>query len=200
MASFKMNNGKEGMEMCRHTSTGYECASNFPRNDNKYVKKAKFFVRHVVGGDGKPYTEAGFTGLDETDRRNGLAELKRVLRQGGFTETDADSLPQHVDDLAFCEHATPEIGCVSVRMPAKKCPINVVSEAVGDLIAPASNDFIAEQEEIDDVLYHSLLSTLGPELNKGPGGNDYATKKARELAQEFMYGFSSETPMRPTVC
>ena len=186
-SNFKIDNGKEGDETCRHTATGYECTANYPRVQNNHTKKAKFLVRHVVGGDGKPYTEIGLTGLEESQFSHAITEIKNLLKTSGFRETKIMEGKEDIE--AFIDYGVVESGWgVAVRASAKTCSIKKAVEIMDDLLPELSRKFIYEQEDIDDVLFQSLLSTLGPELKKSRGGDSYAIEKIRKLASEFKYG------------
>lgn len=193
MASYQHDNGKNGMEKCCHTATGYQCVARHAGNTAEHYDRVMFVARHVVGSDGRPYTEIGLTGLEEYEKADTLREVKQELRRAHCREVLCLSEVES-DEFAFSEQVSPDPTSVMVRVNAGKKGISIVAEILGRMVLDSSRRFIVEQEEVEDVLFHSILDVLGPELDKGPGGHQHALEKAHELAHEFTYGFRIEAP------
>ncbi len=188
MAEFLKDNGRFGAELCCHTATGYRCVANHPGNQKGHIDRIMFFARHVVGGDGYPYTEVGLTGLEDKEKAPTLKEMKRTLETHGFSEVT--TLADHFeDDMAFAEHIASDPNSIKLRMNAGRISISRAVEVLGKWVLEASKEFVIEQETVPDVLFHSILSEMGDELMRGPGGKEYAIKKAQDLAHTLEQGY-----------
>jgi hypothetical protein len=189
MSEFKLHNGKLGVHHCEHTSTGYECHPNFSDMDKSFNERVVFYVRHVVGSDGRPYTEMGFTGLFDEEMAPTLKRMKEKLKSSSISEvmslSDAPDTP-----LVFAERQTTTFESVALRMNAGLNGISLAISAMGELIEQDSREFVLEQEKVDGVLYESIMHTLGPELSVGPGGKDEAAIRAQAMADQFQFGMS----------
>lgn len=185
---FAADNGMSGYDYCHHTTTGYECYARHNGNVIGRELRIRFFIRHVVAADGHPYLEVGLDNVEEYERQPSLKMLKDLLTKKGYTEVFSltEVWPK---DHVFNEHARSDKRTVILRVNAGKRAISKVIKHFSKLISPASLRFIQEQEKIKDVLVQSILSSMGPDLQKGPGGKHYAQFKARELAKEFYEGF-----------
>jgi hypothetical protein len=194
MASFKLTNGKEGSEHVHHTATGYECAANYENERKEQNERIMFYVKHVVGADGRPYTEVGLSGLNDGEHENALDELKNSLMDAGMNNirclTEAEP-----DALVFAEHKSTDFDKVSVRVCAGTEGISAVVAVMGQMIRDTPRKFMQEQEQVPDVLFESILASMGTEMDRGPGGHDMAVEKAHALADQFLHGVSESALM-----
>ncbi len=194
MASFKYDNGIIGIGHCHHTSTGYECTASHPGNMHGVTDRVMFFARHVVGSDGHPYTEIGMNGLEDDERTDALEKIKSALDDHGFSNVMCLAESQK-EELCYAEHVMSDPNSVAVRLKAGSDGIRKAICAVGALVDERSRQFVEEQESIPDVLYHSIMHTMGADLRKGPGGEEHAHQKALQLAETMRYGFTIEAPV-----
>ena len=186
---FVIDNGKEGLERVVHTPTGYECPVAYPDFSGDLGQHVMFFAKHVVGSDGRPYTDIGLSHLDEREKTRAMDEMRRKLNGAGFKEVTKMSECDKKDEYIFSEQFTPDHNSVSIRLNSGKNGIVLAVEALGEMILESSKKFVKEQEKVDDIIYKSIMNTLGEELEKGPGGKKMAKKKARDLADTFETGF-----------
>ena len=195
MGAFKKFNGKTGFKEIFHTSTGYRCKANVmcPDDINKNIS---FFAKHIVGADGKPYTEIGFDCEEPFNQRDIMVKSKLVLVKAGFEEVSSVSDFEE-SNLAFCEYKTPIPNLIEIRVNASKDGVVKVFEAMSDYISEDCIEFVRDQEEeVEENLYFSILESMGDEMKMGPGGEDFADKKAREMAHMFIYGLEEDESLQ----
>jgi len=187
MAQYKRYNGKNGLDAAHHTATGYRClVKNISPED--VGKKIYFFAKHIIGKDGRPYTEIGFESEEVFNKRETMEATKLALINFGVKEVFAISSCKK-GDLAFSQQATPYPNTIELRLHAGKEGVVVAFDALRDIMSQEVIDFIHEQEsDIDNILFHSILDSMGDDFKKGPGGKDRAETKARELSQAFLSG------------
>lgn len=190
MATFKKFNGKSGFDAIFHTSTGYRCLSKNVSTDD-LGKKIFFFAKHVVGKDGKPYTEIGFESDEIFNKKETLEKVKQLLVKSGYSEVYALSNCRK-DEKVFSLHATPYPNSIELRVNASVDGIILVFNALQELISPDAVNFVNEQEQnLEETLFNSIMDSMGDELKKGPGGEAKAIAKAKELSRYFIEGISN---------
>lgn len=189
MGAFRKYNGKEGLSAIYHTSTGYKCLAKID-NPEDIEKEIYFYAKHIVGKDGRPYTEFGFESNETFDTMALMLKAKELLTNYGFEEvlsignTDAGN-------LTFSEYANPIPNVLEFRANSGKFGVMKVFEAMSHFIAQDCVEFVLDQEDnVEENLYLSILDSMGDELRKGPGGADSAQKRAREMADMFLHGIS----------
>ena len=188
MPHFMMQNGCEGMRKAYHTATGYECVANHPGNKKEKAQRIMFYARHVVGADGFPYTEIGFSGLYDFEREGVIFEIKSSFQAAGMVEVD-NLTNVESDSKCFSQRKSVDDN-VSFRVCAGKEGISKIVDVLGKLLLDSSREFVKEQEMVPDVLVESILAYMGSEMDKGPGGHEMAVRKARYLAFQFENGVS----------
>lgn len=187
MGAFKRYNGKSGYNAVYHTATGYKCKIR-PFTPQDRGKEIFFFAKHIVGKDGRPYTEIGFESEESFDSKDIMHRTKSALKDYGFEEILSISNCQS-DHLAFCEYASPIPNTIELRLNAGKDGIVKVFEALNSMISEDCVEFIRDQEEdVEENLYISILECMGEELRRGPGGEEAAKERAREMAHVFIHG------------
>jgi hypothetical protein len=188
MGAFKQYNGKSGFDAIFHTATGYKCRVR-PCSPEDQDKEIYFFAKHIVGKDGRPYTEIGFESDESYNSRDFMERSKAALKNYGFEEVLAITNCKQ-DEMAFCEYASPLPNTIEIRANAGKDGILKVFEALGELVSEHCVDFIRDQEEdVEENLYLSILFCMGDELKRGPGGEKMAQKRARSMAETFLNGY-----------
>lgn len=187
MPNFLKDNGKPGLEWCAHTATGYQCVAKHPGNDVGFNQRIMFFARHVVGTDGRPYTEIGFSGLYEEEKASALIEVKEVFKKAGYSEVK-NVVGSKEGEKVFSDHLMHSHDSVAIRINAKAGEIVDIINISKKFLTDSSFTFVREQEKVQDVLFQSILTVMGPELSKGPGGEVAALKKAQLLADQFKNG------------
>ncbi len=187
MSAFKKYNDKQGFDHVCHTTTGYRCLSKIISPED-LGKKIYFFAKHIVGKDGRPYTGIGFES-DESFNKKELAEkVKLDLIAFGFSEIFSISGCTK-GDLAFALQATPYPNSIEFRVHAGADGMIMIFDALHDLVSREAIDFVRDQEQdLENSLFQSIMATMGDELRKGPGGEERALKKARELSSYFVNG------------
>lgn len=187
MAAYKKYNGKFGLDHICHTTTGYRCLSKIISPED-IGKKIYFFAKHVVGKDGRPYTEIGFESNEHFNKRELMEKTKDSLILFGLKEVHAISNCVQ-GELAFAEHATPYPNTIELRVWAGKNGVSMVFDALQDLLSKEVINFVHEQEsDVENILFESIMESMGAELKKGPGGESKAIQKARELTNYFING------------
>ncbi len=189
MASYKKFNGKTGFDAVYHTATGYKCLAKSVCPEDK-EKSIYFYAKHIVGKDGRPYTEIGYECDESYAFRDQMDRTKIALEKSGFREvlsvTTCDS-----EDMVFCEYASPIPNNIEIRIKAGADAVAKVFIALDEFISKDCIDFVSDQEEnVEETLYRSLLDSMGNDLKKGPGGEKAAKLKARDLAHTFIHGIS----------
>lgn len=191
MGSFRKYNGKEGFDSIHHTATGYKCKARIFNPDDIH-KEIEFFAKHIVGSNGRPYTEFGFEANESFNYRDLMERVKSSLKEYGFEETFS-ILNSDEDELTFAEHASPIPNVISIRANAGKDGIIKVFEALSDFISDDCIQFIKDQEsDLEENLYLSIYSAMGDELKRGPGGEEMAQQRARDLADMFLNGYAGQ--------
>lgn len=191
MADYIHDNGKNGIEHCWHTATGYQCVARHSGNMQGYDERILFFARHVVASNGHPYTEIGLSGLEDHERLDALFTIKQALAQSDFKEV-LDLSETSKEENAFAEHTTAAPDSIAVRINAGKEGIKRVIDAMSNLMHDVAHNFIVEQEAVPNVLYESIIHSMGQEMDRGPGGHERAVKKAHDLAYTLKYGYTGE--------
>jgi hypothetical protein len=153
-------------------------------------KTIYFFAKHVVGKDGRPYTEIGFESDEAFNKKDLMDKVKYGLTKFGLKETLAIT-NCIAGEMAFSQQATPYPNSIELRIFAGVNGIVTVFDALAELISKDAIDFVHEQEEdIENILFESIMEAMGSELRKGPGGDDRAVKKAKELTNYFIHGLA----------
>lgn len=190
MATFKKSNSKTGFDAIFHTSTGYRCLSKNVSGDD-LGKKIFFFAKHVVGKDGRPYTEIGFECDEQFNKKETLEKVKQLFTKAGFAEVYALSNCKR-EEKVFSMHATPYPNSIELRVNASVDGVIVVFNALQELISPDAVNFVNEQEQnLEETLFSSIMDSMGDELRKGPGGEAKAIAKAKELSRYFIEGIAN---------
>ena len=189
MAVFKKYNGKQGFDQICHTATGYRCLSKVVCPED-LGKNIFFFAKHVVGKDGKPYTEIGFESDEVFNKKDLLEIVKTELVKFGLKEVL--SINNCVSgELAFSHHGTPYPNTFELRVHAGKDGVVMMFDALQSILSKEAINFVHEQEEdLENILFASIMEAMGAELRKGPGGDDRAVKKAKELTSYFIHGLA----------
>ncbi len=187
MAAYKRYNGKTGYNAIFHTATGYKCLAKVACPDDK-DKKIHFYAKHVVGKDGRPYTEVGYESDESYNFRELMDRTKLALKKAGFEEILSIGNSE-TEDMVFCEYASPLPNNIEIRVKAGKEAVSMVFAALSEFVSDQCIDFVEDQEEnVEDTLYHSIMDSMGDDLRKGPGGVNAAKKRAKDLAHTFLYG------------
>ena len=187
MARFRLDNGKDGVEKAWHTATGYECIANHPGNSRGYAERIHFYVKHVVGSDGRPYAEVGLTGLEEGEKSGTLQQVKQLLEKAGIRNIPSLTYVDE-DEMAYAEQLTADYSSIAVRLHAGQDSVSLAVDALNQFILDISREFVKEQEQVPNVIYESILEVMGPELDKGPGGHDHAIEYAKRVSEELIHG------------
>lgn len=187
MTAYKRYNGKTGYHAVYHTATGYKCLAKVACPEDK-DKKIHFYAKHVVGKDGRPYTEVGYESDESYNFRDLMERSKLALIKAGFKEVLSVGNSE-IEDMVFCEYASPLPNNIEIRAKAGKEGVAKVFAALWEFISDECIDFVESQEEnVEESLYHSIMDSMGDDLKKGPGGINAAKKKAKDLAHTFLYG------------
>jgi hypothetical protein len=189
MATFKKFNGKTGFDQIRHTATGYKCLSK-PVSAEDIGKEIYFFAKHVVDKNGKPYTEIGFESTEVFNKKDLIETVKIELTKFGFKE--AFSINNAVaGDLSFSQQATPYPNTVEFKIHAGKDGVVMAFDALQSILSKEALAFVHDQEaDLENILYESIMEAMGVDLKKGPGGEQRAVAKAKELTQYFIHGYA----------
>ncbi len=194
MVDFRHDNGEEGILYTSHTTTGYKCIASSFQRDKQLNDGVIFYAKHIVGSDGHPYTEVGLSGLLDNERQPAINQIKNDLKNAGFIEVmDLSSVANNA--MAYSEHKCADHDSVAVRVCAGKGSISKIVDILAKMIFESSREFVKEQESIPDVLFESILDSMGEEMDRGPGGHDMAVKKARDLANLFENGIIWENSL-----
>ena len=190
MAVYKKFNGKSGFDHVCHTATGYRCLAKIVSPED-LGKKIYFFAKHIVGKDGRPYTEIGFESDESFNKKEYIEQAKDALSRFGIKEVL--SITNCVsDELAFASQATPYPNSLEFRVWAGRDGVTLCFDALGSLISKEAIDFVHEQEaDIENILFESIMESMGAELSRGPGGEEKAHRKARELTNYFINGLQA---------
>lgn len=189
MGAFRKYNGKEGFDAIYHTSTGYKCLAKVA-NPGDVEKDIYFYAKHIVGKDGRPYTEFGFESNESFSRLDLLNAVKKSLEEYGFEEVLSIGNTES-GSLTFSEYANPIPNVVEFRANAGKYGIMKIFEALSWFVSEDCVDFVISQEEdVEENLYLSILDSMGENLRRGPGGAEAASLRARELADMFIHGIA----------
>lgn len=190
MAAYKKYNGKSGFDAVFHTATGYKCLAKVACPEDA-EKNIYFYSKHIVGLDGRPYIEVGYESQESYNFRDLMDRTKLALGKHGFKEVLSVN-NSDFEDMVFSEFASPLPNNIEIRVKAGKDGISKVFSALDEFISKECINFVEEQEEnVDEILYHSIMDAMGDDLRKGPGGVDAAKKKARDLANTFIYGIQT---------
>ncbi len=187
MALFKKYNGKEGFDYICHTATGYRCLSKIISPED-LGKKIFFFAKHIVGKDGRPYTEVGFESDESFNKKELIEAVKEYLIAFGVKEVNSihNCKP---GELAFAVQATPYPNSIEFRLWAGNDGVKIAFDALRKIVSREAVSFVQEQEaDLENVLFESIMEAMGAELSKGPGGKDRAVLKAKELTNYFIHG------------
>ncbi len=190
MAVYKKYNDKTGFDYICHTATGYRCLSKIINPDD-LGKQIYFFAKHIVGKDGRPYTEIGFECSESFAKRDYIERVKSSMLKAGFKEIY--TLANYAEgELAFTEFATPYPNSIEFRVAGGEQGVTLCFDALSDMLSKEAINFVHDQEsDIENILFESIMESMGSELSKGPGGTDRAIKKARELTEYFIHGIKS---------
>ncbi len=187
MAAYKRYNGKTGFNAVYHTATGYKCLAKVDCPNDK-DKKIHFYAKHVVGKDGRPYTEVGYESDESYNFRQLMDRTKLALVKSGFTEILSIG-NSDIEDMVFCEYASPLPNNIEIRVKAGKEGVAKVFAALSEFVSEECIDFVEDQEEnVEESLYNSIMDSMGDDFKKGPGGINSAKKRAKDLAHTFLYG------------
>ncbi len=187
MALYKKYNGKSGFDHVCHTATGYRCLAKVVSPED-LGKNMHFSAKHIVGKDGRPYTEISFDSDEIFNKKEYVEKVKQLLAAFGVKEVLSINNCEK-GELAFSLHATPYPNTIEFRIWAGKSGVAMCFDALKELVSERVVEFVSEQEaDLENVLFESIMEAMGTELSKGPGGEERAIKKARELTNYFIHG------------
>lgn len=190
MGVFRKYNGKQGLDAVYHTSTGYKCLAKI-ENSEDIEKEIYFYAKHIVGSDGRPYTEFGFESNESFDKFDLMNIVKNLLNDYGFKEVLSIGNTEE-SGLTFSEYANPIPYVMELRANAGKYGVMKIFEALEGLISSDCIEFVLDQEDdLEENLYLSILDSMGDELRRGPGGVEAASERARQLSTMFIYGLAA---------
>jgi hypothetical protein len=187
MGAYKKYNGKTGFDAVYHTATGYRCLAKvfIPEDKNKIIE---FYSKHIVGTDGRPYIEVGFDCKELFNKIDLMGRVTNELEKAGFKRAfSINNCPK--DELAFCEYANPVPYTIELRINADTDGVMKVFGALSEFLSGECISFMQDQEiDIEQNMYHSIMDLMGDDLSRGPGGVESAKKRARAMADQFIYG------------
>ncbi len=190
MAVFKKYNGKEGFDYICHTATGYRCLSKILSPED-LGKKIYFFAKHIVGKDGRPYTEIGFESDESFNKKDLIEAVKEYLSAFGIKEVSSIHNCK-VGELAFAPQATPYPNSIEFRLWAGNDGIKIAFDALRKIVSKDAVSFVQDQEaDLENILFESIMEAMGAELRKVPGGEGRAVKKDKELTNYFIHGLQA---------
>ncbi len=187
---FKKFNEKQGFDQVCHTATGYRCLAKIVSPED-LGKKIYFFAKHIVGKDGRPYTEIGFESDEQFNKKEYIEKVKESLIAFGIKEVFAITNCV-AGEQAFSSHATPYPNSIEFRIWAGKDGIALAFDALHELVSREAISFVREQEaDVENILFASIMEAMGAELSRGPGGEQKALQKAKELTNYFLNGLQA---------
>ncbi len=185
MAIFTIENGQKGEAWCKHTATGYECSAIHPLNQEQMEPSVHFIMRYVMGTEGIPCIELGFKGLSENEYGSHKRKLEQLLTAAEFEHVSSFT-DRALPERAFMHADDAEWKSVTVKIVHANTSMSELMDIFQECVADKGYNFIKEQEEVDNVLFKSMLYCMGPSLMKGGGYDQQTTmQKIALLAQEL---------------